>query len=295
MRTASRSGGKALAVVLLADGHMSRWEDKVKGLGPGAQGLWALFGQAVATVAPPQARLSVVPGAPEPAPLPVQDGPLLPEASSAEVHPLSCALELTLDPRQETFLGLVEFELRLSEPTQQLWLYGSGLTVHGASVSTRGGTRPARVLREGEERLGFLLERPVGPGPVTLRVAWQGRLSPQDSAGILRRQEGGSWYARARLAVGGARWVLPCFGEAPTPLPWQLTLRLRPEDRAFTERPVLSEEVGADGLRTVRFPPAEASEPLAFTVGPADTVAREMIHSSPAPAIPRGGRRAPTA
>lgn len=265
--------------------------------GQSGRGPWALFALAVACVGAPPVRLSVVGATSAPAPVretTPHDIPLRPHLD-AGVRPERYAVELTVDPRQETFTGLVEIDVALSEPTRQLWLRGHELRVQGASVSSRGSTRPARVVRHGEELLGFLFERPVGPGPARLRVAWQGSTSGGEASGLLRHEEAGRWYARLRPRPGEARRVVPTFGEPSlTPVPWQLTLRMPSEDRAFSELPVASEEVGPDGLRTVRFQTLSApGAPLAFAVGPPDSGGE--IHPRPAASRHRGGRGTPSA
>ncbi len=266
--------------------------------GQSGRGPWALFALAVACVGtPPPTRLSVVGATSALAPLREalpRDMPLRPHLD-AGVRPERYRVELTVDPRQETFSGLVEIDVALTEPTQQLWLRGHGLRVQGASVSARGTTRPARVVRHGEELLGFLLERPVGPGPARLRVAWQGSAATEEASGLLRHEEAGRWYARLRLRPDDARRVVPTLGEPSLPpVPWHLTLRMPSEDRAFSELPVASEEVGPDGLRTVRFrTPSQPGAPLAFAVGPPDTGGE--IHPGRAASIQRGGRGAPRA
>lgn len=236
--------------------------------GHAGRGPWALFALAMACVGPPSVRLTVV--GPEQEPSPRRDTPMLPRMDE-RVRPERYVVELTVDPRQEAFSGLAEIEVALTAPTQQLWLRGLDMRVHGASVSARGSTRPARAVREGEDELGFLLERPLTPGPAKLRVTWQGHMREGDASGLQRHQEGGHWYAQTRLRPEDAWRVVPMLA-APSlpPVPWQLTLRMPAEHRAFSEMPVLSEEVGPSGLRIVRFKtPSQPGAPMAFAVGPA--------------------------
>ncbi|XXF76818.1 hypothetical protein P2318_27730 [Myxococcaceae bacterium GXIMD 01537] len=253
--------------------------------GPAGVGPWALFALAVACAGAEPARLTLVrtgPGAlPE---VPPEWTPPSPGVDPG-VRARACAVELTVDPRQETYHGLLEVDLLLLQPARQLWLRGAaGLVVQGASVSTRGATRPAHAVRLGEEGLGLVLKRPAGVGPAKLRVAWEGRA--QAPGGLLRREEGGHWYAHTRLQPGEAWRLVPTLGESTLPLPWSLTLRIPAEDSASSSLDVASETVGPDGLRTVRFAPQdEPGAPLAFTVGP----------PRPGPARTRGGRHAPRA
>jgi aminopeptidase N len=277
------------------------WDDHAT-VGP-----WGLFALATSSAEPGEEAPLTLKTAPRPGTaVESPPGSVLTRMDSG-VQPRRYTVELTLDPRQEQFQGLVELELSLREPTRQLWLRGTGLTVQGASVTARGSTRPARVTRQGEDRLGFTLERPVGPGPVTLRVAYQGRASAQDATGVVRSSEGGHWYAVAWLQPTDARRILPCLDDTAFQVPWQLTLRLNPEDRAYADMPVASMELGPDGLRLVRFLPVTPHGLLAFTVGPAqEEVARTQrfpelagqdsaLQHAPVLSALRGGGRTPSA
>ncbi|HSP77431.1 MAG TPA: M1 family metallopeptidase, partial [Myxococcaceae bacterium] len=210
-----------------------------------------------------------------------------------EVRPRAYTVELTVDPEREGFDGVVEVALELSEPTRQLWLHGNGLTVKEATLTAGARTSPARAVTEGEQFLGFLLEEPVGPGEATLRVVYEGRASAKETTGLFRQRDGERWYALTQFQPDDARRAVPCFDEPGFKVPWQLTLRVRPELAAFANTPVESEEVGADGLKTVRFRPTPPlpSYLLAFAVGPFETVDAGPAGSKGAPVrivVPHG-------
>ena len=59
----------------------------------------------------------------------------------AGARPVKQTIELTLDPRQETFQGAVAIDLGISTPTDTLWLNASQLTLEDATLRSAGGAR----------------------------------------------------------------------------------------------------------------------------------------------------------
>ncbi|AKJ07046.1 alanyl aminopeptidase [Archangium gephyra] len=240
---------------------------------------WALLTLSLACATPQQIT------APPP-PAPAAETPRPPTFRlGTQVKPTSYKVELTVDPEQEGFSGVVEISLALSEPTQQVWLHGAGLTVKEATLTAGGQSQPARAVTEKDTFIGFLLERPVGPGTATLRVAYQGLAPAKETVGLFRQKDGDHWYAVTHFQADDARRAIPCFDEPGFKVPWQLTLRVPEKQRAFANAPVESEQPGPDGWKTVRFRPTPPlpSEVVAFAVGPFETV----------DAAPAGQKRTP--
>jgi alanyl aminopeptidase len=234
---------------------------------------WALLTLTLACATAQQSTAPTSPAAPSPAP--VAETPRPPTFRlGTTVKPTGYQVELTVDPERETFDGVVDISLALSEATRQVWLHGNGLKVKEASLTAGGQSQPARAVTEGDSLLGFLLERPVGPGPATLRVVYQGTASAKETTGLFRQKDGDTWYALTQFQPDDARRALPCFDEPGFKVPWQLTLRVPGHQQAFANAPVASEETGPDGWKTVRFRPTPPlpSEVLAFAVGPFETV-----------------------
>ncbi len=234
---------------------------------------WALLTLTLACATPQQATTST-PLA-DPSPAPAAETPRPPAFRlGTTVKPTGYQVELTVSPEQESFNGVVDIALELSESTRQLWLHGEGLTVKEATLTAGGQSQPARTVTEGDSFLGFLLERPVGPGSATLRVVYQGTASAKETTGLFRQKDGDTWYAITQFQPDDARRAVPCFDEPGFKVPWQLTLRVPQNQRAFSNTPVASEEPGPDGWKTVRFRPTPPlpSEVLAFAVGPFETV-----------------------
>lgn len=188
------------------------------------------------------------------------------------VEPRRHSLELTLDPRQSTFLGQVRIEVELRRPAALLWLHARDLEARRASVWFAGREHPAKATAAGGEFLALELDAPAGPGPAVISVAYQGKLDAKAQAGLHRRRVGSDWYAFTTFTPIEARRAFPCFDEPRFKTPWEIALRVRAEDGAFSNARQASSTPEANGWKLVRF---EATAPLpaevvAFAVGPFD-------------------------
>src|SRR5687768_11196171 len=126
----------------------------------------ALFSLLLATPAPPALRLPVGP------------------------RPLRQAIDLVVQPSQESFSGTTEIEIELAKATSFLWLNGRSLKVKEASARLGAETLALRAEAGGRDFLGFAFPRPVGPGRITLRVAYEGVVERRDTMGLFAQQDG---------------------------------------------------------------------------------------------------------
>jgi alanyl aminopeptidase len=189
-----------------------------------------------------------------------------------QVRPTGYTAELTLDPSQPTFQGVVDIDLDVKEATDALWLSGRQLTVK--EVALTAGGQPVAVTRsQGEgDFLGFLPELPLRPGAAHLRIVYEGQLSERETLGAFRVREEGEWYAYTQFEPLGARRVFPCFDEPGFKVPWQLTFHVPAGHVAVTNTPLVSEAPRAAGGTTFRFARTQPlpSYLIAFGVGPFD-------------------------
>ena len=192
-------------------------------------------------------------------------------------QPLACALELTIRPDQERFQGLVEIDTLVARPTDELWLHASGLTIQDAAfLPQEGGLIPATPHLEGEGFLGLALQRPLAAGRGRIRIHYSGPLHRPTSGsrthGLFAEQEDGRWYVYSQFESISAREAFPCFDEPGFKVPWQVTLRVPTDLVAVATAPEASEQIGEDGLKTVRFEPTRPLPcyTLALGVGPFD-------------------------
>ncbi len=189
------------------------------------------------------------------------------------VRPVRQTVTLELDPRRESFSGTTDIEIALPQATHAVWLHAEELTVKDAAFLVGGARVRTSTLPLGD-LLVFLPREPVGPGTVTLRVAYSGRARDREGSGIYREEEAGRWYTLTQFQPLAARRAFPCFDEPAFKIPWQLTLRVREEDGTYANAPVEAEAHGPDGWKTVRFQttPPLPSYLVAFAVGPFEAV-----------------------
>jgi len=196
----------------------------------------------------------------------------------ASVRLRHAALDLTLVPQKPTYHGVARFELELAEATQVLWLNALELKRGEGKVSTPQGLQLATPF-EGEPGFaGYWLPAPVGPGPVTLEVPFEGRFDRVKSQGLYAVEEGGAWYAYTFFEPIDARRAFPCLDEPSFKVPWKLTLHVPKTHVARANAPILSETEGPASeegpLKTVVFADSKpmSSYMVAFMVGPFDIV-----------------------
>ena len=176
--------------------------------------------------------------------------------------PLSYEAQLTVVPTAETFEGSLTMRLSVKEPLALLWLNADQLDVRETDPKSR-------VVDGGQDFVGLEFEKPLPAGEQTLRIKWQGKLSRTDSDGAFKQQENGEWYVLTHLESLGARRIFPSFDEPGFKTPWQLTLRVRKSDEAFSN--TMPEVEKADGdFKIVKFARTKPLPTylLAFGVGP---------------------------
>jgi cytosol alanyl aminopeptidase len=217
----------------------------------------------------PSPAASSAPVSPAPA-RPAPDSPTL--RLPTQVRPTGYSVELTVDPAQPTFQGVIDIDLDVKEATPALWLLGRGLTVKEAVLTVGGQSVGVTPAKGTGDFLGFVPERPLAPGGAHLRLAYEGPLSERETEGAFRAQDDGVWYAYTHFEPLGARRVFPCFDEPAFKVPWQLTFHVPAGSVAVTNTPLRAEDKRADGGTTFRFArtPPLPSYLIAFGVGPFD-------------------------
>ncbi|HVQ55023.1 MAG TPA: M1 family metallopeptidase, partial [Thermoanaerobaculia bacterium] len=188
----------------------------------------------------------------------------------ATAEPTGYAVDLAIDPGQQTFRGAVDIEIRVKEKTSLLWLSASDLTITKATANAGGKTLGVRAVPGGESFAGFAFDKPLSPGGLKLHVEYTGKVDENSTQGVFRQKDGNDWYVFTQFETTDARRAFPCFDEPSYKVKWQLTLRIPSGTTAVSNTPIELESSGADGARVVRF---KKTEPLpsylvAFGVGP---------------------------
>jgi alanyl aminopeptidase len=215
---------------------------------------------------------------------------LLPDGVTPKKH----IIELTIDPSQDTFTGWSRIEVELTKPTNILWVDAKDLTPQESSVSYQGRALQARATPAGGEFIGLELDSPIGPGPATISIHYQGKLDETAIVGPYRNKVAGDWYAFTTFTPIDARRAFPCFDEPRFKTPWEISIHIKRTDKAFSNAAQISETDEPNGMKLVKFAPTQplAAEVVAFCVGPFDVYEGAPAgHGTPIRVISAKGQR----
>jgi alanyl aminopeptidase len=194
-------------------------------------------------------------------------------------EPMAYRVELDIDPRRDSFSGVVEIDVLLDRPTTGFWMHGDDLSVTSVAVKAGDETLEGtwtEVLETGVSWVGF--PRRTRVDGVTVTIAYS---APFDVnlAGLFRVEEQGNAYALAKSESIQARRFLPSFDEPRFKAPFNMTY-LVPEDMiAIANTPQTARTPASEGYERVEF---AATRPLStyllsVAVGNFDEVRRPDI------------------
>ena len=184
-------------------------------------------------------------------------------------------LELTIDPDQANFSGTVTMNVELDVPTQHLWIHGKDIMAEAVIVTLPDATEVQGSYEEvdptGVAKLSF--ERPLPAGKMDLKIVYK---APFNEAleGLYRVNDGGLNYAFTQFEATAARLSFPSFDEPAFKVPFNYTITVRKDHKAFTNTPAVSETDLGNGWKRIVY---ARSKPLptyliAFAVGDFDVV-----------------------
>jgi cytosol alanyl aminopeptidase len=211
-----------------------------------------------------------------------------------DVIPKRHVIELTIDPALDSFTGWARIDVELSKPTKVLWVNAKDLAPGESSVSWQGRTLSAKASLAGGEFLGLALDSPIGPGPAIISIRYQGKLDETAVVGAYRNKVASDWYAFTTFTPIDARRAFPCFDEPRFKTPWEVSIRIKRSDKAFSNARQISETEEPNGMKLVRFAPTEPlpAEVVAFCVGPFDVYEGTRAgHGTPIRVISAKGQR----
>ena len=187
--------------------------------------------------------------------------------------PLRYRVHLNVAPNQDTFTGSIDIDLTFNESSPILWLNADKLKIKDATLEAARQTIHATLFAQPSDLAGFSFDHPVGPGPATFHVRFEGEISRKDMQGIFQVKDGDHWYDYSQFEYIGARRAFPCFDEPSYKVPWQVTLTVPKDNVAFSNTPQVSEEVSGDS-KTVKFAETRPlpSYLVALAVGPMKVV-----------------------
>ena len=188
-----------------------------------------------------------------------------------EAVPRKETVQLTIDPARETFEGSVSIDVDLRVPTSIVWLNAKNLTIASALIAQGGAEHAARIVASPDEKIGIDGGQ-LRAGLASIRINYQGRLDDKGLTGAYRRKVEGEWYVYTTFTPIDARRAFPCFDEPRFKIPWDISIRVKREHKAFSNGREISETEEPGGWKLVKFATTELlpSELTAFAVGPFD-------------------------
>jgi len=186
-------------------------------------------------------------------------------------RPLAYDVAMKVDPREQTFRGIVTIRVWLDEAADELWLHGDDLRVQEVRVD---GTEASyeEVLPTGVSRIGFAKTYPAGEIKVT--IAYEADFDA-NLAGLFRVEEQGEAYALAKSESIQARRFLPGFDEPGLKAAFDIALVVPEGDVAISNTPIISRKPAEEeGFEEVRFATTRplSTYLLSVAVGPFDVV-----------------------
>ncbi|PWU10067.1 MAG: peptidase M1 [Terriglobia bacterium] len=190
------------------------------------------------------------------------------------IRPVRYAVELTLLPDGPGFSGKIDIDIEFRKPAAEVWLNAADLQIQQASLE-RGGRILAATIQAGDPNfVGLRLPSVAPAGPAKLHISFQGKVSTKNTAGIFVGRDGSETYLFSQFETTDARRAFPCFDQPNFKTPWQLTLHVKKEHRAFSNTPQVSENEEPGGMKRVVFAPTKPlpSYLIALAVGPFEIV-----------------------
>ncbi len=208
------------------------------------------------------------------APPPREDGRL-----PGGVQPVRQRVELTLDPRQPTFLGKATLDLEIAAPSRAIVLHGRKLTVRTASLDVGGRrlwaktrARAAAGTRGDPEELVVAFDEVAPAGRAVLEIEYEAPFS-DGLDGIYSVTEAGERYAFTQFEPNDARKAFPCFDEPSAKIPFEIVITVPEGHVAVSNMPLVRRrEAPTSGLHTFEFAPSPPmpSYLVALAAGPLD-------------------------
>lgn len=209
------------------------------------------------------------------------------------VRPSRYTADLRVVPGKDDFSGRIAIDLDIAQPVQTIWLHAKALSLDQLTLRTAEGEKPAQATPGANDLLAITTGSSIPVGHAVLNIAYRGEISRTLTDGAFQQQQGNDWYVFTKFEPVTARRVFPCFDEPSFKVPWQLTLHVPKDLKAFSNTGSESENPESGDLKTVRF---RETKPLpsylvAFAVGPFDVVPTDPVGKNHVPSriiVPRG-------
>jgi alanyl aminopeptidase len=195
---------------------------------------------------------------------------------------VSETLVLTIDPKTERFLGMADIVVTLDQPRHALWLHGKGLHVTRVTATPDGGSAVTGTWTQHDDTglAQLTLPVPLLRGRATLHFEYDAPFGAALS-GLYKSTHAGVPYAVTQFEPTSAREAFPCFDEPGFKIPFDTTLVVPSDARAFANTREIERHPYGAGV-SVHFAPTPPlpSYLVAFAVGPFDVVQAPDVPSN---------------
>ncbi len=193
-------------------------------------------------------------------------------------EPKHYELDITIDPDDKHFSGVVRITAQINHPLDSYYLHGDALQVKHVELKNQQGQiipgNYQQVDSSGVARVRFA--QTIKPGTVVLTFAYQAPFN-ESLEGLYQVRDGGLNYAFTQFQAIAARSVFPGFDEPRFKVPFDISLTVHNHHVAISNTPEKSVTYltgERHGMKRVEF---ETSKPLptylvAFAVGEFDVV-----------------------
>ena len=205
------------------------------------------------------------------------------------VAPSHYALDLQIDPTENSFSGTAQIRVDLTTPRRVIWLHGRDLMVQSVTVRPADGAAMNAEWRSMDEEgvAALVLPEEIGPGTATIEIAY-GAAFDRQLKGLYRVDSGGESYAFTQFEAISARLAFPCFDEPRFKTPYDVSITSRAGHRAFANTHIVAEETLEDGRLRSTFATTERLPTylVAFAVGNLDVVEAPPIPANSVRTVP---------
>jgi alanyl aminopeptidase len=197
-----------------------------------------------------------------------------------DVRPLAYALDLKLDPDQDSFSGKVSISAEIKTQTKRIWMHGLDITAQKAVVIDANGVSiPGQfeiVEKSGVAKL--TLDQVLVPGPAKIEITYTAPFNKR-LRGIYKVTESGVNYVFSQFEAISARQSWPSFDEPRFKTPFSVKLTVKRDDKAVSNTPITGQADLDGNWKQLTFATTKPLPTylLAFAVGPLDIVEHAAI------------------
>src|SRR6516162_9735033 len=140
--------------------------------------------------------------------------PLLAQRLPDLAVPENYQISFAPDFEKDNFAGEETIRVHILKPTAQIILNSAELKFQQATISSYGLEQKATVTLEKDKEMATLsFEKPIQPGPATIRVQFDGVLNDELRGLYLGKDRDGRKYAVTQFEATDARRAFPAFDE----------------------------------------------------------------------------------